>query len=60
MNDIVWLVVGYIVGAYLMRRHMLQSLRARAEHEVFRAMREYERDLLSRLSNPAACDKLRP
>lgn len=57
MESIVWLVVGYCIGAYLMRRHMLNSIRARARREVVRAMSEYERGLLRRLSSPADCEE---
>lgn len=38
MEGFVWLIAGYIIGAYLMRRHMLREIRARATREVIRAM----------------------
>lgn len=58
MENLVWLVAGYILGAYLMRRHMLRSIRAAAQREVAQAMIEYERGLLRRIGDPAACGRL--
>ncbi|HEY1976402.1 MAG TPA: hypothetical protein VGG89_07655 [Candidatus Baltobacteraceae bacterium] len=59
MAYIVCLIVGYIIGAYLMRRHMLNSIRAAARREVARAMTEYERGLLRTIRAAPACRELR-
>lgn len=40
---LICLVVGYLIGAYLMRRHMLNRIKQITEAEVADAMRRYER-----------------
>ena len=58
MENVVWLVAGYVIGAYLMRRHMLRSIRTEARREVALAMSEYERALLRRIGDPIASGRL--
>ena len=54
MTELACLVAGYIIGAYLMRRHMLKLIHEMALREVEAAMAEYERGLLRRLPGSSA------
>ena len=49
------LLVGYMIGAYLMRRHMLREMNKHAREAVARAARAYEATLVRRI-----CDTYEP
>jgi len=57
MTSIAWLVAGYLIGAYLMRRHMLRSIRETVRREVARAEGEYEGALVRRIRGRCEIEK---